>query len=117
MRIPFCIQLVAAGLLLGACSSDVNVPIPGLPEAPQPPGEVDVRTNAKKAAAEAKLNGPIEISEIRRVERGPGEFYVCVRAINDRRNTFTVAYVKNAYSYIRRSVIMEECGSQQYSPL
>jgi hypothetical protein len=50
--------------------------------------------------SEAKLMGPIEISDFRPTNYGPGRFMVCIRGVSNdsRTGTYVVFFNNNAYS-------------------
>jgi hypothetical protein len=76
-----------------------------------------MRAAARRGASDEKLSGPVEVSELRKVERGGGDLFVCIRATTNPRITYVVAFTDGVFSFVRQSAITENCGQQQYSPL
>jgi hypothetical protein len=73
----------------------------------------------KKAAAEAKLIDPIEISDLRQSDHGPGRFFLCMRGVEPkyhRIRTYAVFFDNNEYKGLRSSVILDDCEKQDYRP-
>jgi hypothetical protein len=105
-----------ACLLLGACSP-ATFPSAYVP--PSPPTPQAVIKGARVAAAEEKLTGPIEISEVRLADHGPGSYFVCLReaSSSDRRTAYSAFWDNDAYKGVRHSAILEACASQTYSPV
>ena len=60
-----------------------------------PPGRI------KKAATEEKLTGPIEMSDLRETDHGPGRFVLCIRGVDlkyRRVGTYAVFFDNNDYT-------------------
>jgi hypothetical protein len=102
--------------VLDACTSLVGVPDKHVAE-PKQPGLETIRAAARRGAFDEKLSGPIEVSELRKVERGGGDLFVCIRTTTNPRSTYVVVFADGAFSFVRQSAITENCGQQQYSPL
>jgi len=69
-------------VLLSACSPfEVYVPAPPF-KPPELPSQAALREGVKKGVEEEKLSGGIEISALRKTDRGPGSYYVCLREAN-----------------------------------
>ena len=108
-------------LLLSACSS---VSTPALPELayapPSLPAETAVAGAVAAIAKEATLVSPLETSAVRRSERGPGSYFVCVRETNppaDKpRRTYATCLENDLYKGSRLAVIMDQCELQTYGP-
>jgi hypothetical protein len=106
-------------LLLSGCAS-----APELPELayapPSPPAETPVAAAVAAIAKDASLVSPLEISAVRRSERGPGSYFVCVREINppaDKpRRTYATFLENDVYKGSRLAVIMDQCELQTYGP-
>ena len=74
----------------------------------------------KQAAEEAKLKPPLQISDLRQSDHGPGRFMLCTRAVDPKSNlvvTYAVFFDNNEYKGERLPVIMDECEKQSYRPL
>lgn len=67
---------------------------------------------------ESKLTKPVEVSAIRRADRGPGDYLLCLREVNpppgQPRRTYSV-FFNAVYAGSRLSVILEECEKQPYT--
>jgi hypothetical protein len=111
--------VVALGLMLSACSSTPDLEIPTY-RPPAPPSEAAIAKGARQAAGEEKLKGPIEISEVRHTDHGPGSYFFCLRETNPsipKPQTYSVYYDDDSYRSVRQSVLMESCGTQSYTPV
>ncbi len=68
--------------------------------------------------AEAKLTKPVEVSALRKADRGPGDYFVCLREVrpppDQPHRTYSV-FFDAIYAGSRLSVILEECEKQQYT--
>jgi len=132
---PQCPRLVTAGLswgtlemralvvllctTLAACSALEGFSTATPYAAPSMPTMAAATTGAKQAAAEAKLTGPIEMSDLRQTDRGPGRFVLCIRSAQpkDGRATYYAVFFDNDdYKGSRISVIMDDCEKQAYRP-
>ena len=114
MRYP----VILLGLLLGACST-VEAP-PPVYVAPSPPSLLALREGIKKASTEEKLSGPIEMSVLRKADRGFGQYFVCMREANsstERRGAYSVFFDNDDYKGVRQSVMIETCEAQVFNPL
>jgi hypothetical protein len=72
-----------------------------------------------KAMVEEKLTGPIEISDLRETDHGPGRFFLCIRGVESvyrRVGTYAVFFDNNDYKGSRMSVILDDCERQDYRP-
>jgi hypothetical protein len=72
-----------------------------------------------QAVAEEKLTGPIEMSDLRQTDHGPGRFMLCIRAVgpkDSRAATYAVFFDNDDYKGTRMSVIMDYCEKQAYQP-
>ena len=73
----------------------------------------------KKAATE-KLTGPIEMSDLRETDHGPGRFVLCIRGVEAkyrRVGTYAVFFNNNDYKGSRMSVMIDGCEKQDYRPI
>ena len=106
-------------LLLSACASTPG-PVEMAYAPPSPPAETALAAAVATIATDAKLVSPLEISAVRRTERGPGSYFVCVREINppaDKpRRTYATFLENDAYKGSRLAVIMDQCELQTYGP-
>jgi hypothetical protein len=111
---------ILLSLMLAACSSVPDAPLPEYVK-PSPPTEKAIVTNVPAVVVATKMTGPIEISDVRPTDHGPGRFYVCVRQVNSPPDTrpryYSVFFDNDLYKGERLSVIMDECETQTYRPL
>ena len=73
----------------------------------------------RKAATEAKLVDPIEISDFRQTDHGPGRFFLCIRGVESkyrRIHTYAVFFDNDEYKGLRIPVILDDCEKQDYRP-
>jgi hypothetical protein len=90
MRAPIVLVLCST---LAACSTSESLPpmAPYVP--PSMPTTEAVGKGIKQAATDAHLIGPIEMSDLRPTDHGPGHFIVCIRGVsNDFRTGFYAAF-------------------------
>jgi hypothetical protein len=75
----------------------------------------------KIAASETKLSPPLEISEVRPTDHGPGRYFVCMREVvsptSEKRPAYSVFYDNDNYKGARLSVIMDACEAQVFSQI
>jgi hypothetical protein len=106
-------------LLLSGCSS-VEMP-PVTYTAPSPPTQAGVLSGVMQAASAAKLSPPLEISDVRPTDHGPGRYFVCLREIasptSEKHPTYSVFYNNDEYKEQRLSVILDACENQAYTPI
>jgi hypothetical protein len=104
--------------LLGACSTvDASPPVY---VAPSPPSLTALRDGIKKASTEEKLSGPIEMSALRKADRGFGQYVVCMREANssaERHPAYSVFFDNDEYKGVRQSVMIEVCEAQAFNPV
>jgi hypothetical protein len=116
MRLIIILPLV----ILGGCSStDVELP-PVVVPVIVAPNESSATIGAKKAANEANLVGPVEISAVRKAyPLGPGQYLLCIRGTNAQTGTraYAVFFKNDDYVAVRSSVIIDECETQPFTPL
>src|SRR5579863_5108663 len=104
--------------MLAACSSGVQMP-PVVYTPPSMPSLTATSEGIKKAATEAKLIDPIEISDLRQSDHGPGRFYLCIRGVDSkyrRIRTYAVFFDNDEYKGLRSSVMIDDCEKQEYRP-
>ena len=73
----------------------------------------------KKAMAEEKLTGSLELSDLRQSDHGPGRFVVCMRGVestNRRVGYYAVFFDNDDYKGSRMSVMIDDCEKQDYRP-
>jgi hypothetical protein len=106
-----------ACLALAACDSGVPAP-PVVYVPPSMPTLPAAGPGIHAAVAEAKLLGPIEISDFRPTDFGPGRFKVCIRGVSNdsRTGTYVVFFNNNDYVGLRLPVILDDCEHQNYRP-
>jgi len=72
----------------------------------------------KQAAAEAHLIAPLEMSDLRPTDHGPGHFMLCIRGVSNdyRTGTYEVFFDNNNYMGLRLPAILDACEKQDYRP-
>jgi hypothetical protein len=73
----------------------------------------------KQAAGEAKLTDPIEISDFRQTDHGPGRFIASMRGLESQYHrivTYAAFFDNNEYKGLRMPVILDDCEKQNYRP-
>ncbi len=114
---------ILLSLMLGACSSDPDLPASTYPPyvPPSPPTEKAVVAIIQTIGPQDKLVGPLEISDVRPADHGPGGYFVCVKEANpppDKRPRYYAVFFDNeTYKGDRLSVIMDQCETQAFRPL
>ncbi len=107
--------IILASFGLAACSTHYDQP---LVTAPEPAKAIE---GAKKAAAEEKLAGPLEISAVREAyPLGSGPYVLCIRgavSATEQRRTYAVFFKNNDYVGTRMSVIIDHCEAEAFTPL
>jgi hypothetical protein len=110
------VALVAFGCLaLSACSTGINSQAAYIP--PTMPTMEAVAKGVKQAADEAKLKPPLQISDLRQTDHGPGRFMLCMHATDPKSNlvvAYAVFFDSNEYKGERLPVILDECEKQSY---
>ena len=103
---------------LAACSPGVQLP-PPVYVPPSMPSTTAASAGIKQAATDAELIDPIEISELRQTDHGPGRFFLCIRGVESksrRVRTYAVFFDNNDYKGLRSSVILDGCEKPDYRP-
>ena len=78
-----------------------------------------VSKGVKQAATDAHLSAPIEISDLRATDHGPGRFIMCIRGLESKYHrvvTYAVFFDNNDYKGLRLPVILDNCEKQNYRP-
>src|ERR1700726_1817319 len=104
---------------LAACAPAVELPPMKAYVPPSMPTTAAASEGIKKAATEEKLTGPIEMSDLRETDHGPGRFVLCIRGVESkyrRVGTYAVFFDNNDYKGSRMSVMMDDCEKQDYRP-
>jgi hypothetical protein len=106
-------------LLLSGCSSVEMSPVTHT--VPSPPTQAAVVAGAKAAATVAKLSPPLEVSDVRPTDHGPGSYFVCIREVvnstSEKRPAYSVFYNNDDYKGERLSVILDACEIQAFTPI
>jgi hypothetical protein len=107
-----------ACLALAACDPGVPAP-PVVYVPPSMPTTEAIGKVVKLAATEAHLTGPIEMSDLRPTDHGPGHFIVCIRGVSNdfRTGTYVVFFDNNDYKGLRLPAILEGCEKESYHPV
>src|SRR5579863_7871146 len=104
--------------MLAACSPGVQLP-PPVYIPPLMPSTTAASEGIKKAAVEAKLIDPTEISDLRQTDHGPGRFFLCIRGVESKYRqvrTYAVFFDNDVYKGLRIPVILDDCEKQDYRP-
>ena len=103
---------------LAACSTAVESTSIGAYVPPSMPTVAAAGEGIKRAATEEKLTGPIEMSDLRETDHGPGRFVLCIRGVEAkyRRVAYAVFFDNNDYKGSRMSVMIDDCEKQNYRP-
>jgi hypothetical protein len=105
---------------LAACSTSADDLSPVKPYVPPSmPATEAVGKGIKQAVTEEKLTGPMEMSDLRPTDHGPGHFFVCVRAMDPKSNRpgyYAVFFDNDDYKGSRMSVMIDDCEKQAYRP-
>jgi hypothetical protein len=105
---------------LAACGPSVELPLWKDYVPPSMPTMDAAGKGIKQAATEEKLTGPIEMSDLRHTDFGPGSFVVCMRgteSIHNRVGYYAVFFDNDTYKGSRASVILDDCEKQNYRPV
>ena len=105
---------------LAACGSSVELPLWKGYVPPSMPTADAMGKGIKQAAAEEKVTGQIEMSDLRPTDHGPGHFVVCIRgteSIQNRVGYYAVFFDNDEYKGSRASVILDDCEKQSYHPV
>jgi hypothetical protein len=104
---------------LAACSPPVELPLMKAYVTPSMPTMDAAAKGITQAATEEKITGPIETSDLRQTDHGPGRFVLCIRAVEakySRPVTYAVFFDNNDYKGSRMSVMIDDCERQDYRP-
>jgi hypothetical protein len=115
MRTPVMLLLCST---LVACAPSVDLPPPYV--LPSVPTTDAASKGIARSVAEEKLTGPIEMSDLRQTDRGPGRFVLCIRgqqSKDGRIGYYAVFFDNDDYKGSRMSVIMDNCEKQDYRPV
>jgi hypothetical protein len=110
--------IIPLGLMLSACSSSLEWAIIGPYVAPSAPTLAAAIAGAKQAAAEEKITGFIEISDVRESDHGPGRFVLCLRGASgfSPRRTYAVFFDDDKYKGVRLAVMVDDCERRVFRP-
>ena len=104
-------------LFLQGCSTDVEVPLVVVPVVVSPTQSGAIN-GAQKAANDAKLVGPVEISAVRKATPlAPGQYQLCIKGTNAQTGTraYAVFFNNDTYVAMRSSVMMDECDTEKFT--
>ena len=115
MRAPTLLLLCSA---LAACSDSESLPPMDPYVPPSMPTAQILSKGITQAVTDAKLLSPIEISDVRPTDHGPGPFMLCIRGVSKdfRTGTYVVFFDDKAYKGLRLPAILEGCEKQNYHP-
>ena len=103
---------------LAACATEVDSLVTANTDPPDPVKVVD---SLKSAAAEAKLQEPLEVTApIKAPAVSSVPWIICLRSAateESKRVTYSVFFKNNDRQSFRLSAIIEGCGAQPFSPL
>src|ERR1035438_9829707 len=105
-------------LTLAACSTAVESQVAPYVPPSMPTMEAQGR-GIKQAAADAKLTEPIEMSDLRQTDHGPGRYLLCIRGVESKYKrvvTYAVFFDNDDYKGLRLPVILDDCEKQEYRP-
>lgn len=118
MRLLMAFPCVAVLALTGCSFFTEDAAAPAPINAPEPAKAVE---GAKRAATEAKLTEPLEVTSVRKADPlSPGPYIVCVRgAASEKtpRYTYAVFFKNNDFVSSRMSVLIDDCEAQAFSHL
>ena len=104
---------------LAACSPAAETLTIGAYVPPSMPTMVAASEGIKRTTLEEKLTGPIETSDLRETDHGPGRYVLCIRGVESiyrRVRTYAVFFDNNDYKGSRMSVMIDDCKKQDYRP-
>jgi hypothetical protein len=104
---------------LAACSPPAELPLMKAYVTPSMPTTEAAGKGIKTAVAEYKLTGPIEMSDLRHTDHGPGSFVLCIRGVDEkyrRVGYYAVFFNNDDYKGSRMSVMIDDCERQDYRP-
>jgi hypothetical protein len=104
---------------LAACGSSVELPLWKDYVPPSMPTMDAAGKGIKSAVAEYKLTGPVEMSDLRPTDHGPGHFVLCIRGVDEkyrRVGYYAVFFDNDDYKGSRMSVMIDDCEKQDYRP-
>lgn len=108
--------------VLSACSiwPDASVAPPAAPPE-NPLTDHALRMGVTRAANGAHFTGPLEVSNVRKTDHGPGSSFVCIREVasssGKQQSPYAVFFDGDKYKGSRLPVIIEECERQTYIPV
>ena len=120
-ELPLNIRVAVAALgclTLAACSAVESQIAPYV--LPSMPTMEAAGKGIKQAAAEAKLTEPLEMSDLRQTDHGPGRYFLCIRGVESKYKRvvmYAVFFNNDDYKGLRLPVILDECEKQDYRPV
>jgi hypothetical protein len=105
-------------LTSAACSSVEDL-APAVYVPPSMPTTEAAGKGIKQAATDAKITGPIEMSDLRQTDHGPGRFILCIRGVESKYSrlvTYAVFFDNNDYKGSRLPVMIDDCEHQAFRP-
>jgi hypothetical protein len=105
---------------LAACATSVELPLWKGYVPPSMPTMDAAGKGIKQAVTEEKLTGPIEMSDLRHTDHGPGSFVLCIRGVDEkyrRVGYYAVFFDNDDYKGSRMSVMIDDCEKQDYRPV
>lgn len=115
-RLRLCFVIAAVATVAGCSFGPEVAPLKYV--SPRFPTPACALQGAYQAAAEEKLTGLVEISDVRQGRSfGPGAFMLCLRSSGSDASpvrTYSVFFNSDQYVGVRSSVIMDDCEKQAF---
>jgi len=106
-------------LTLAGCSSSEEFTTVAPYVTPSLPTLYAANKGVAQAISEEQIKGPLEISDPRETDHGPGRFVLCLRGVEpkyNRNSTYAVFFDNDDYKGSRMSVMIDDCEKQAYRP-
>jgi hypothetical protein len=111
LMLPLCFTLLA-------CAEEVPPFKPYVP--PSMPTTAAANKGVAQAITDEKITAPVEMSDLRETDHGPGHFMLCVRHVesnsSSRVTTYAVYFDNDVYKGAQMSVMIDDCEKQAYQP-
>jgi hypothetical protein len=111
LMLPLCFALLA-------CAEEVPPFKPYV--LPSMPTTAAANKGVGQAMTDEKVTAPVEMSDLRETDHGPGRFMLCIRHVESnstsRVPTYAVFFDNEDYKGARMSVMIDDCEKQAYHP-